>query len=614
MKSKRSKVIEFFERYLLLKNRSFMTKLIVFASLLIIIPVSSVGIISYQHSAAELEEEVRQSSHQVIEQVESHIEYYLQDFEITSLQIINSPEVKHFLQLESIEAQQTQQIEESLRDYLKTQEYSRADISNITILSDQGFVIDTLGTENYYPASSMTEEYWYSAVPYQSRTMLVSRTVKLKDKEQPVISLVRRLYNPKTIEPVGMLVIDINFRRIEEISNKVTVSKNGVFFILDTKGHYVYHPDYSMLGEKAETKLISNWQAEESGSKVLKHEQRDFITYTHSQNLGWTFFTAVSYQDLTEGIRHIRQVISWTIVISLLVAYLIGSGFATSLIRPIRRLQHFMKEVETGNLNGRVVVESKDEIGQLSTSFNHLVGKLSHLLEEVYFSKLRETELSLKQKEIELKMLQSQMNPHFLYNSLETIRGMALEENQEHIATMSSMLGKLLRYNLKNDSATVSLEEEMKFCEMYLQIQSFRFEDRFEHTWDIPQWARNLQVVKFSLQPIVENCYVHSIGCNVRKININITAFRSFENSYMIQISDNGVGIPENIVKEITLKMERMTTTNNGMNIGIINVHQRIRNLFGPEYGVSIESKQGVGTTVQLHLPTLDNENEVGIG
>ena len=103
------------------------------------------------------------------------------------------------------------------------------------------------------------------------------------------------------------------------------------------------------------------------------------------------------------------------------------------------------------------VVESKDEIGQLSSGFNNTVEKLSNLLEEVYFSKLRETEMSLKQKEIELKMLQSQMNPHFLYNSLETIRGMALEENQENIATMSSSLGKLLRYNLKNNSSTVSL-------------------------------------------------------------------------------------------------------------------------------------------------------------
>ena len=492
--------------------------------------------------------------------MESHIEYYIQDFEITSLKIINSPEVNQFLQIDSFINQKNEHIAESLRSYLETQEYSRADISNITVLSEQGLVIDTLGTKNFYPAFNMKEEYWYSAVPDHSMTMLVSRTLKLKDKEQPVISLVRRLYNPQTFQPAGMLVIDINFRRIEEIANKVTISKNGHFFILDAKGHYVYHPDYSMLGEKSEQKLISIWQTEVDGSKVLKNEQRDFITYTHSSNLGWTFFTAVSYRELTEGIRHIGQAITWTIIISMFFAYLLGSRFATTLIRPIRRLQLFMKDVETGNLDGRVVVESKDEIGQLSVSFNHLVGKLSHLLEEVYFSKLRETEMALKQKEIELKMLQSQINPHFLYNSLETIRGMALEENQENIATMSSTLGKLLRYNLKNNSATVSLAEEIKFCKMYLQIQKFRFEDRFEYSCDIPTWAMDLPVVKFSLQPIVENCYVHSMGANVKKIHILITAFRTSESSFVIRISDNGVGIPEHTVKEIRKKMEQMTT------------------------------------------------------
>jgi two-component system, sensor histidine kinase YesM len=614
MKTKKRKITEFLEQYFLLKNQPFMTKLFVFASCLVIFPVIAVGIISYQRSAAELEKEVQQSSRQVIEQVESHIEYYIQDFEITSLKIINSPEVNQFLQMNSFTNHPDESIAESLRSYLETQEYSRADISNITVLSEQGLVIDTLGTKNFYPAFDMKEEYWYSSVPDHSMTMLVSRMLKLKDKEQPVISLVKRLYNPQTFQPAGMLVIDINFRRIEEIANKVTISKNGNFFILDAKGHYVYHPDSSMLGVKSEQKLISIWQTEVDGSKVLKNEQRDFITYTHSSNLGWTFFTAVSYRELTEGIRHIGQAITWTIIISLFFAYLLGSRFATNLIRPIRRLQLFMKDVETGNLDGRVDVESKDEIGQLSVSFNHLVGKLSHLLEEVYFSKLRETEMALKQKEIELRMLQSQINPHFLYNSLETIRGMALEESQENIATMSSTLGKLLRYNLKNNSATVSLAEEIKFCKMYLQIQEFRFEDRFEYSCDIPIWAMNLPVVKFSLQPIVENCYVHSMGANVKKIHILITAYRTSESSFVIQISDNGVGIPEYTVKEIRKKMGQMTTTNNGMNIGMINVHQRIRYLFGAEYGVAIESKQGAGTTIQLHLPILGDERGGEIG
>ncbi|MBT2655645.1 histidine kinase [Bacillus sp. ISL-18] len=387
---------------------------------------------------------------------------------------------------------------EATRGTLKAAEYSRADISNITILLDNVQVIDTLGTRNFYPASKIKEEYWYQSVPLNGMSMLVTRKLRLANNEQPVISLVRRLYNPRTIMPVGMLIIDINFRRIEEISNKVTICKNGYFFILDANGHYVYHPDYTKLGKRVEYRQLVNLKTAGSDTEILDNKRKDFVTFTFSQNLGWRFLTAVPYRDLTGGIIQIEKTISTTIIVSLIFAYLIGFGFATSIIRPIRRLQHFMKEVETGHLEGSVVVDSNDEIGQLTAGFNNTVKKLAHLLEEVYVSKLREAEMSLKQKEVELKMLQSQMNPHFLYNSLETIRGMALEESQENIATMSYSLGKLLRYYLNNQSSTVSLREELNFCEMYLMIQKFRFEDRFDYQFDIPEWAMELKAVIFS--------------------------------------------------------------------------------------------------------------------
>jgi two-component system, sensor histidine kinase YesM len=603
------KIADFLERYVLLKNQSLMIKLCVFSSFLVIFPVISVGVISYNRSAIELENVLRQSSSQVIDQVESHIEYYLQDFEITSLKIINSPELSSLLKLKTSENKD--RLIEPTRNTLKAAEYSRADISNITIiLDDHDQVIDTLGKRNFYPAMKMKEEYWYSSVPLNGMSMLVMRKLKLENKEQPVISLVRRLYNPQTLLPVGMLIIDINFRRIEEISNKVTISRNGYFSILDANGHYVYHPDYSKLGKKVEFKELSNLKTEGNSTEILQNERRDFVTYTFSHNLGWRFLSAVPYRDLTGGIIQIEKAISLTIFFSLIIAYLIGFGFATSIIRPIRRLQYFMKEVEIGNLNGRVQVDSNDEIGQLTAGFNKTVEKLSNLLEEVYVSKLREAEMSLKQKEVELKMLQSQMNPHFLYNSLETIRGMALEENQENIATMSYSLGKLLRYNLNNHSSTVSFREEMNFCEMYLQIQKFRFEDRFEFMFDIPQWAMELKVVKFSLQPLVENCFVHGYGPHTRKLKIVISVFRQSESSFVIRIFDTGKGIQDRILEEINKRMDLKTGTSDGENIGIINVHQRIHYLFGPEYGITIQSVQGSGTEVLIHLPILDHHVE----
>ncbi|MEH7308861.1 sensor histidine kinase [Neobacillus drentensis] len=604
------KLAELIERYILLRNQSLMIKLCVFASFLVIFPVLSVGIISYNRSSVELENELRQSSRQVIDQVETHIEYYLQDFEITSLKIINSPELSSLLKSQSLENEDKKKLIESTRNTLKAAEYSRADISNITILLGNNQVIDTLGMRNFYPATKMKEEYWYSSVPLNGMSMLVTRKLTLENNEQPVISLVRRLYNPRTLLPVGLLIIDINFRRIEEISNKVTISENGYFFILDANGHYVYHPDYSKLGKLVEYKQLSKLKTEGSRTEILENERKDFVTYTFSRNLGWRFLTAVPYRDLTGGMIQIEKTISLTILVSLIIAYMIGFGFATSIIRPIRRLQHFMKEVEIGNLEGRVQVDSNDEIGQLTAGFNNTVEKLSDLLEEVYVSKLKEAEMSLKQKEVELKMLQSQMNPHFLYNSLETIRGMALEENQENIATISYSLGKLLRYNLNNHSSTVCLREEINFCEAYLRIQKFRFEDRVEYVFDIPKWAMNLKVVKFSLQPLVENCFVHGYGPNTRKIKIVISVFRHTESSFVMSIVDNGKGIQESILEEIKKRMDQKTTTMNGKNIGILNVHQRIHYLFGSEYGITIQNKHGSGTEVLIHLPILDNHEE----
>lgn len=608
MKKKWNKIVEFIERYILFKNQTLMAKLSAFSSILVILPVLSVGFITYKYSSFELEEEFRQSSQQIIEQVELHVEYYLQDFEITSLKIINSPEMGSLLRQETISNENNSTLTEQAFKVLKNSEYSRNDISNITVTLDNGIIIDSLRERNYYSAINIKEEYWYSSVPQNGMVMLVSRTLKLKDKELPVISLVRRLYNPHTLKPVGMLIIDINFKRIEEISKMVTLNKkNGYFFILDSKGHYVYHPDYSKLGNKVEFKQLANLQREKSGSVLIDNNRKELVSYSFSPNVGWSFFTAAPYQDLRVGIREIRMAITWTIVISLVFAYLVGYySFSKSLVRPIHRLRSFMKEVEIGHLHGRVKVESNDEIGQLTTGFNKTVEKLSNLLEEVYVSKLKEAEMSLNKTETELKMLQSQINPHFLYNSLETIRGMALEEGRENIANISSSLGKLLRYNLRNSSLTVSLREEIKFCEMYLQIQKFRFEDNFEYTFDIPASVMDFKVVKFSLQPIVENCFVHSFGENIEKLKITITAQLLSESSFVIRITDTGVGMQEEVLKELTEKLKIHSTSLTGQHIGIMNVHQRIRYLFGSDYGIAINSTTGLGTDVHIQLPIVD--------
>ena len=577
-------------------------KLFIFSAIFIIIPMVFVGVISYEQSAAVLEEQARIHNTQAIEQVETHIEYYVRDFEISTLKILNHPDFTRFLHMKTPEEVQQSGIRHEIQDLLQAEAYSRPDITAITVILDNIQVIDSIGVGNPYPASKLREEYWYDSVPFNGIPFLVSRTIQWPNHKQQVISIIRRIHSPYTLQPIGMLVIDVNFRRLQEVSEKFNLG-DRYFFIVDSNGHYVYHPDTEKIGRPADMSGLDTILKEKAGAMVV--DSREFLTYSQSPSLGWTFVTSIPYQELRKEAGHIGETITWTVILALFAAYILGIAFAASVMRPIRRLQNFMNKVEVGDFSERVKVDCGDELGQLSQGFNKMVTRLAALMEEVYFSKLRETEASLRQKEMEVKVLQSQINPHFLCNSLETIRGMALERNNENIANMAASLGVLLRYNLRSTLPTVALREEINFCKVYLQIQQYRFENQFEYEFLIPDWALDLTIVKFALQPLVENCLVHSIHATGKPTAIQIAVERENEEAFVILISDTGAGIPKETLAKIRLDLAEKDVTAGGNNLGMVNVHRRIVNLFGSEYGIRVESEFGKGTQVLVRLPII---------
>ncbi|HWR39525.1 MAG TPA: histidine kinase [Patescibacteria group bacterium] len=586
----------------------------VFSAGLIIIPMLVVGVISYQQATVELEREARDYSGQIIEQIETHMEYYIGDFEIGMIKLLNHAEVNELLKITTAEqAAQDSEGRRAVESLLKDMSYSRPDISNITIAVDNVLVIDNMGLANRYSLDRLKHEYWYQSLPNNGTSLLVSRKLEWPEFDEPVISLVRRIYNPATLQPVGVLMIDINFRRIQELAEKVNWGRNRRFYIIDSIGHYVYHPDVTQLGNKAvfagaETLMQKNPGA---GSLTTPGKDPRLLTYSYSENLGWTSYTLVSLGELLKGATYIGKTIFGTVAVALGIAYLLGAYLAATIIRPVRRMQGFVKRVETGDFSGRLPVESNDELGQLSQGFNNMVQRLKDLLEEVYFSRLRETEASLRQKEMELKILQSQINPHFLCNSLETIRGMALDKDMDDIASMSASLSQLLRYNLKNASPTVMLREEIKFCEVYLRIQQFRFDKQVSYRFDIPEWAWDLNVVKFSLQPLVENCFLHAVEKDGCPTEILIAVTKENDAVWRIEVIDTGVGIAPDLLCQIRSGLARNACSSaDGTRIGVCNVHCRIVNLYGEDYGVQVYSQVGEGTRVVVRLPLLPRRRE----
>lgn len=594
-----------FYRNLFLRDRPLTVKLLVYSAMLVVIPLLVVGLISYQKSSEVLREEARLSNEQIIEQVKLHIEYYIRDFEIDSIRMQNHPSMQQFLRMTSEQEVRDSGIREPMMQLLNDTAYSRSDISRIMLVMENQTVLDTSMNKNVTPALQLIQEPWFASVPSNSDIMLIIRppSKRYELEDVPVLSIVKRLVSPNTLEPVATLIMEVNFKRIQEIAERVTIGRTGYLSILDPYGRYIYSPEYADIGHLAAGDQLDYILQQESGSYQAQTGDKPFYTFSRSSYLNWRLVTAIPEHELTRGSQYIRQTIWWTVAVTLVIAYLIGIGFATSIVRPVRALQYFMKRVKEGDFQARVDIESKDEIGQLTNDFNKMVEKLQILMGEIYYSQLREKDLQLRQKETELKVLQSQVNPHFLMNALETVRGMALEKDMTDISVLVASLARLLRYNLNHAGATSTVQQEKHICEMYLRIQQYRFEERLSYEFQIPQWAEDQMIAKFALQPLVENCVIHGIETSDQPVHILISAKRLDEQQFVIEIQDTGMGIPAERLRALQLDLLQKDMVAAVSQIGIVNVHRRISYLFGEQYGLELDSRAGAGTTVSLKLP-----------
>jgi two-component system sensor histidine kinase YesM len=248
-------------------------------------------------------------------------------------------------------------------------------------------------------------------------------------------------------------------------------------------------------------------------------------------------------------------------------------------------------------------IDGNDEIGQLYDDLNIMVESINKLINEVYLGEIQKEQLKLRQKEAEFKMLANQINPHFLYNTLETIRMKAFCNGDKEIADIVKKLGKIMRRNLEVSGKEVTLKSELELIEGYLQIQSMRFEGMVSYEMNIEDNidTESYKILPLLLQPVVENAFIHGLEEKRNKGTIIINIFIK-EKLLIVKICDDGVGIKLERLQEINKKLDCFEE-NNGKSIGLMNVNQRIKMYYGGEYEMKIESEFGKGTIVTLFLP-----------
>ena len=419
----------------------------------------------------------------------------------------------------------------------------------------------------------------------------------LYQKSYPwVVTIAKKEYSNLFSQQV-FVAIDFKFSSIAKYINKVSIGQRGYCYIVNSKGEIIYHPQQQMLFSGLKEENAKEVSALSDGI----HRKRDNIYNILSlDSCSWKI-VGVSFNDeITQAVKN--QVVigsAFAILFSLFISVVIYLLLSRTVTRPVRRLvdsmQKFEKQAES--FEYKTDMSNVVEFKTLSKSFEHMVLMIQSLMEKVHNEEivLRKTEL---------KALQAQINPHFLYNTLDSIQWMCEQGNSKDAVKMVGALAKLFRISISHGDEFITINDELKHAESYLIIQSYRYKNQFTYSFDVDKSVLGYMCNKITIQPFIENAIYHGLDRMVDEGEIKIIAQRRGKDIAII-VKDNGLGMTEEQCKTI-LQKDR----SDSKGIGVKNVNDRLKIYFGEEYGITIESELDVGTTVTIKIPKIEKGQE----
>ncbi|MGG4488061.1 sensor histidine kinase [Metabacillus idriensis] len=403
----------------------------------------------------------------------------------------------------------------------------------------------------------------------------------------------RDLKDPRSLEKLGNFYLYFSFDSLNQFLLTNKERYKGNLYVLNKDGDVFYSSNRKVFPDDLSLPAFRTIQEE----KNINGE--DYIVSTLADDQLELMF--VSYLPKSELQQ--LSIVLWTMILFTVMLVFIAISATYFIMRSyskrIYAIEHSMKQVQEGNLDVRVPVSAhKDELSTITVTFNQMLERLKEYINQVYISEI-------KQKEAEVKALQSNINPHFLYNSLETIRMKALSEGSRTTSDMIVYLGKLFRYSLEHKQI-VTVEDEVNHIRQYLNMFQIRYANRLKVEFVIPEDCYELPMMRFTLQPLVENYMIHGFK-KQHDNNLLKVVVKKTKDKITITIIDNGEGIEKERLKEVLLNLKKETM---GESIGLHNVHQRIQMKYGKQFGLHIESILKQGTCVILTLPILKGGNE----
>lgn len=588
-----------FKRFIALLNDVGMKKKLMSSYIiLIIIPLGLFSKIIFDKASSEFREQIIYSATKSLDQAVTFLNYkFKQSSSITDTIYFNQ-DIQEILMRNK----------EFYKDdaFLLNQDMSKLSTYLDNYKSDEGLYhvriylsngIDSINEINSIAnIDSIKNTYWY-------KQFLINNTklqFLLPERFSPfddniVISIVRKVMDINQYANIHAIIrIDILESEIKKIINNASISEKSIIYLQSMDGNIVSSNNDSILESLSNntdfslltSKNISNWEKRKINNEIF------YVRSIHIANTDWLLFSLIPEKDITSTGIKLGSYILFLVAVIIIISYIFAYFFASSSIKRLDLLVKSMEMLEEGNFNIHLPVDNKDEIGKLMCKINFTAMKMGEMVEAQFNA-------GKIIKSAELKALQSQINPHFLYNTLDIINWLAAINQIPEIVSTVQNLARFYKISLSNGNEIIPIAEEIEHVKVYVEIQKMRFRNQIALELDIDKDLLQYSILKIILQPIVENSIIHGILEKDSKSGTVRIVGKTDKVDVFILIEDDGIGMENEILHNILNRKKSSQSSG----YGIFNIEERIKLFYGLDYGLKYTSKYGKGTSVKIKIP-----------
>lgn len=587
------------ERKKIVYNRSIRNSIFIYFTITSLVAVLLIVISIYSRLSSQLYDTVKQENVNLVNRVDSSMEVYLRN-------IMKLSDTIYYGIIKN-----TNLSEDSIGEKLTLlYNNNKEQVSNIALISKEGEPISVVPAARFRKNFKAEDEEWF--VNALNKTENIHFTLphvqKMFEKGDNSYKWVISMSRAVEITVGGsteqaVLLIEMAYQGLEEVLDEVTLGNGGYIYLMDSKGEIIWHPKYELIasGRVKENNLVAAGYDDGSREEVFNGTRQTVVTKTVGYT-GWKLVGVIKGTGISLNMLKTRLFIVFVILLIIFIVILINSYISFRVTNPIRELEKSVKALEEGNLDADIYMGGSYEVQHLGKSVQDMKFRIKGLMQDI----VNEHE---EKRKSEFDSLQAQINPHFLYNTLDIIVWQIENEKQSEAVHTVTALARFFRLSLGKGKNIVTVKDEIDHVKNYLMIQHMRFKNKFDYEFDIAEDVLELPSLKLMLQPLVENAIYHGMEFMDGDGLIMVKAWREEDELYL-SVADNGLGMTEDKV-EMILTGKSTSGNGRGSGIGVKNVNERIKLYFGEAYGLTIDSEPDEGTTVIIHLPAKDEKESL---